>query len=280
LSHFGAGVVQATFTGQEYDEETNIQYFGARYLDNEIGRFISMDPWNGDQSNPQTLNKYSYALNNPVIIVDPTGLRPITEHEARVSDQLQYLQDNPVDNLDDVGLYQNARETYTSIIDSLPEDGDPEWFTIMNDAMFKWYDNQMGYTDWARSSGVESDYYTDSDPGDYKCNFFVGETLKDSVNYKNDMHGWFGKNPPIASDWVNNKVKGFSSVDSPNSGDVVSFDLSGSTDHSGIVLGNGMYISVTDSDGRNGRIEEGIRIKYIPYASFGTGEINFNRLNN
>src|SRR3989344_915132 len=32
------------FTGQEYDDENNLQYFGVRHLGNEIGRFTSVDP--------------------------------------------------------------------------------------------------------------------------------------------------------------------------------------------------------------------------------------------
>jgi len=87
LSHFGAGVVQATFTGHEYDEENSLQYGGARYLDNQVGRFISIDPLMIDildakkynkgiaeiLSNPQDLNSYSYVANNPVVYVDPNG---------------------------------------------------------------------------------------------------------------------------------------------------------------------------------------------------------------
>ncbi|MFH0874190.1 MAG: RHS repeat-associated core domain-containing protein [Candidatus Komeilibacteria bacterium] len=79
------------FTGKELDNETNLQYFGARYYDNSIGRFASIDPFMlqiaSDQrvqektgsklkqllSDPQALNSYAYSRNNPVIIVDPDG---------------------------------------------------------------------------------------------------------------------------------------------------------------------------------------------------------------
>jgi len=69
-----------TFTGQEYDEETDIQYFGARYMDNEVGRFVSIDPVlvnidsiNKVLSDPQSLNSYAYSRNNPVVLVDKDG---------------------------------------------------------------------------------------------------------------------------------------------------------------------------------------------------------------
>ncbi|MDH5597019.1 MAG: RHS repeat-associated core domain-containing protein, partial [Candidatus Peregrinibacteria bacterium] len=61
------------FTGKELDDETGLHYYGARYYDSEIGRFTSVDPWEGDQNDPQTLNKYAYTLNNPLKYVDPTG---------------------------------------------------------------------------------------------------------------------------------------------------------------------------------------------------------------
>jgi hypothetical protein len=45
----------------------------ARYYDAEIGRFITRDPKRGHATLPQTLNPYSYAVNNPVNMSDPTG---------------------------------------------------------------------------------------------------------------------------------------------------------------------------------------------------------------
>ncbi len=61
------------FTGQEEDKETGLCYYGARYYDPEIGRFISPDSVVQDSSDPQFLNRYAYARNNPVTFTDPTG---------------------------------------------------------------------------------------------------------------------------------------------------------------------------------------------------------------
>src|SRR5579884_1565491 len=39
-----------------------------------IGRWLAPDPVAGDISNPQSLNRYAYVLNNPTILTDPLGL--------------------------------------------------------------------------------------------------------------------------------------------------------------------------------------------------------------
>jgi len=62
------------FTGKETDFETGLIYFGARYYDPEVGRFITKDLVDPLLSNPQDLNRYIYCLNNPLKYVDPFGL--------------------------------------------------------------------------------------------------------------------------------------------------------------------------------------------------------------
>jgi RHS repeat-associated protein len=65
------------FTGKERDTESGNDYFGARYYASSMGRFMSPDPgWfmEADPTNPQTWNLYSYALNNPLKLIDPTGM--------------------------------------------------------------------------------------------------------------------------------------------------------------------------------------------------------------
>ena len=64
------------FTGKERDSETQLDYFGARYYSNGLGRFITPDPLlnSGRPWDPQTWNRYGYAHNNPLSYVDPSGL--------------------------------------------------------------------------------------------------------------------------------------------------------------------------------------------------------------
>jgi len=46
----------------------------ARLYDPHLGRFISRDPWPATLPGPATLNRYAYALNDPVSLLDPSGL--------------------------------------------------------------------------------------------------------------------------------------------------------------------------------------------------------------
>jgi RHS repeat-associated protein len=61
------------FTGKERDS-TGLYYYGARYYDPETGRFVTRDPAGGKTHLPQSLNRYTYCLNNPLKYSDPGGL--------------------------------------------------------------------------------------------------------------------------------------------------------------------------------------------------------------
>jgi RHS repeat-associated protein len=64
------------FTGKERDTESGLDNFGKRYNASSLGRFMTPDPLlnSGQPWNPQTWNRYSYTLNNPVRYTDPLGL--------------------------------------------------------------------------------------------------------------------------------------------------------------------------------------------------------------
>ncbi len=62
------------FTGKERDAETGLDNFGARFNASMMARFMSPDPLSGHAQDPQTLNKYAYVRNNPLNMVDPTGM--------------------------------------------------------------------------------------------------------------------------------------------------------------------------------------------------------------
>src|SRR5262249_18756836 len=57
------------FTGREFDSESGLLYYRARYYDPKIGRFISEDPITFDGG----INFYAYVGNNPINLTDPFG---------------------------------------------------------------------------------------------------------------------------------------------------------------------------------------------------------------
>jgi RHS repeat-associated protein len=64
------------FTGKERDNETGLDYFGARYYGSRIARFTTVDPvytWQENILDPQRWNRYAYGRNNPLRFVDPDG---------------------------------------------------------------------------------------------------------------------------------------------------------------------------------------------------------------
>ncbi len=65
------------YTGQEHDTESGQIHLGVRELHFTIGRFLKPDGLVPDPMNPQTLNRYSYALNNPIRYLDPSGFYSI-----------------------------------------------------------------------------------------------------------------------------------------------------------------------------------------------------------
>ena len=64
------------YTSHAFDAESKLTYAQARYYDPTIGAFLSPDPWSGALSHPGTLQKYAYALGNPLQYTDPDGREP------------------------------------------------------------------------------------------------------------------------------------------------------------------------------------------------------------
>ncbi len=68
------------FTGHERDlnldgqTTDDLDYMHARFFNPNLGRFLSVDPVGGRPGRSQSFNRYAYALNDPVNLVDPRGL--------------------------------------------------------------------------------------------------------------------------------------------------------------------------------------------------------------
>ena len=69
-------------TQHERDQETGLDYRGARYYDSDIARFLSLDPLAKDYPN---MSDYNYVMGNPIVFVDPDGKsgRPVYNHKAK-----------------------------------------------------------------------------------------------------------------------------------------------------------------------------------------------------
>ncbi|MBE0543292.1 MAG: prepilin-type N-terminal cleavage/methylation domain-containing protein [Verrucomicrobia bacterium] len=61
------------YTGEQWDEHLGMYYLRARYYKPELGRFWTMDSYEGNNSDPLSLHKYLYAHASPVNNTDPTG---------------------------------------------------------------------------------------------------------------------------------------------------------------------------------------------------------------
>jgi RHS repeat-associated protein len=68
--------IRKKFTGYERDSETGLDYAQARFFSSTQGRFTSTDPLMASARaiDPQTWNRFSYVANNPLKLVDPSGL--------------------------------------------------------------------------------------------------------------------------------------------------------------------------------------------------------------
>jgi RHS repeat-associated protein len=61
------------FAGEQFDPALGVYYNRARYYDQRIGRFWTMDTNEGKTEDPISLHKYLYAGDNPVDHLDPSG---------------------------------------------------------------------------------------------------------------------------------------------------------------------------------------------------------------
>jgi len=93
---------QYKFSGKELDNETGYEYFGARYYDAALGRWLSVDPLDISPG----LSPYQYSRDNPVSFLDPDG-----QEELRA---MEYAQNNLLNKDYGIGLdYSGVKKNGT-----------------------------------------------------------------------------------------------------------------------------------------------------------------------
>jgi RHS repeat-associated protein len=68
------------YTGREFDPETSLYYYRARYYDPSIGKFLSEDP----SATSSAENLYEYVRNSPITLYDPSGHRGTKPKQSKV----------------------------------------------------------------------------------------------------------------------------------------------------------------------------------------------------
>jgi RHS repeat-associated protein len=79
------------FTGKEEDEESGLSYFGARYYDASIGRWMSKDPEfvNFPGRPGPNFNLYAYGGNNPIKFIDRDGQKVLLGRDAQQAEAIR-----------------------------------------------------------------------------------------------------------------------------------------------------------------------------------------------
>lgn len=93
-----------------WDNGDGTLFARARHFHPQLGRFVSRDPLLGSDSGPQTLNRYIYALNSPLNLMDVTGLS--ARDMCYVTNSPAQVQEPFIDWRDLVPVYGSGRRAY------------------------------------------------------------------------------------------------------------------------------------------------------------------------
>ncbi|WP_083861589.1 RHS repeat-associated core domain-containing protein [Clostridium tunisiense] len=114
------------YNGEDYNRLSGLEYLRARYYEPESGRFLTRDSYLGDVMQPLTLNRYAYALNNPMMYTDPSGHWPgwLDKAASSVKNFASKAMDtvsNVVSYVGDVAsnVWDRAKQAYNYVADNV-----------------------------------------------------------------------------------------------------------------------------------------------------------------
>jgi RHS repeat-associated protein len=85
ISSSGATPNNYLYYGQQYDPDLGLYFKRARYYNQDRGRFMTMDPFAGRTTRPNTLHKYMFAGADPVNKIDACGMAETLEYPILTS---------------------------------------------------------------------------------------------------------------------------------------------------------------------------------------------------
>jgi RHS repeat-associated protein len=150
------------FNSKELDDETGLYYFSSRYFDSKLSLFYSVDPLA-----EQTMTPYQYCYQNPINLIDPTGMSPEGVDGWGLKDN-QWIYDENIteDNYKDLGYsdYSDGvtNNTYTSVKNTkitLKSDGTWSENGLTSTGQAYGGDGSGSFMDWVLRVIYETDQY-------------------------------------------------------------------------------------------------------------------------
>jgi RHS repeat-associated protein len=118
------------FTGQHGNLEVGLLFYRARFYSPALGRFVSADSIVPEPGKPQSLNRYSYSLSNPLKYTDPTGHDVdcgIGESECRQRVRIEKLLSDIFDPIFGGGDFLRS-------LPPIPASSELNWYDLFGDA--------------------------------------------------------------------------------------------------------------------------------------------------
>jgi RHS repeat-associated protein len=203
------------FTGKEWDSESGLEDFGVRYNASSMGRFMSPDqfiPFNLKRdkfhawiSNPQHWNKYAYALNNPLLYVDPSGMTETIYYflSGNLTDgQKKYFQEHKTgilnavaDKLKRAGIkdvvFKDGSGLSQSQVDSILM-AQPKGVAFLNFANTSYGGNTPSSDTFGNTQGIRSAVYIGNlqsgDPSPSELSFRISEVSGHELGHGMDFY--------------------------------------------------------------------------------------------
>ncbi|WP_083189831.1 RHS repeat domain-containing protein [Orenia metallireducens] len=166
------------YTGQKQVVSIGLYYYGARYYDPEIGRFVTEDSYRGELDKPQTQHLYIYVTNNPLRYTDPSG-------NSRRDPFHEFMTNVLWNGIQEIKSFNNPRTR--------------AYFKGVGDS---WVDTGKGVVDFARDpinnsiNAAKSAYNTGKQAYGYVTSNSLGQIYQDGVNLAKSNYNAFQQLSP------------------------------------------------------------------------------------
>jgi len=126
-----------TFSAKEFDEESELNYFGGRYFDSWNATWTTRDILRGETMEPMSQHRYAFVNNNPVNFVDPDGFDPAAfwEDQQTTTDPILSSVQQQIEKATTIGTQTSTtpnQNLIPEVITAVATGGEVELFSVDN----------------------------------------------------------------------------------------------------------------------------------------------------